>query len=115
MPGKDRIPILQPPVKRWECAHCNLKDVTREARPHTRMHNCSGLGGITAPMTEEEQRGMLQVRLKVREDYEGKDHKKTQKDEDGRPIMAVETVHDDGHTDLAVLAPIACEAKIVME
>lgn len=109
------IPILQPPVKRWECKHCNLKDVTREARPHTRMHACPGLGGITAPMLEEEQRSSAEVRVKVREDYEGKDHKKLQRDESGRPIMAVETVHEDGHTDLAVLAPIACEAKITLE
>lgn len=109
------IPILQPPVKRWECKHCNFKDVTREAKPHTRMHACAGLKGITVPMLEEEQRGRAEVRLKVREDYEGPDHRKTQKDEDGRPIMAVETVHEDGHTDLAVLAPIACNAKITME
>lgn len=109
------IPILQPPVKRWECKHCNTKDVTREARPHTRMHNCPGLGGITAPLVEEGLRGKARVRVKVREDYEGEDHGKTQKDENGRPIMAVETVHDDGHTDLAVLAPIACDAQIALE
>lgn len=107
------IPILQPPVKRWKCDHCNFKDTTREAKPHTRMHACSGLRGITAPMTEEGVRA--EVRIKYREDYEGKDHKKTQKDEDGRPVMAVETVYEDGHTDLAVLAPIAVEARVMME
>lgn len=107
-------PLLEPPIRRWECAHCNAKDVTRELQPHTRFHTCPGLGGIQAPMTEESQRGKVQVRAKVREDYEGPDRKKTQKDGDGRPIMAVETVYDDGHTDLAVLAPIACEAKIAI-
>lgn len=109
------IPILQPPVQRWECQHCNFKDVTRESKPHTRFHACAGLGGITAPMIEEARRGKEDVRVKVREDYEGKDAKKVQRDDNGRPVMAVETVHDDGHTDLAVLAPIACEAKLVME
>jgi hypothetical protein len=112
---RNEIPILPAKVRRWECKYCNLKDVTREALPHTRMHNCPGMKGITVPMLEEEQRGKAEVRLKVREDYEGPDYKKTQKDEDGRSIMAVETVHDDGHIDLAVLATIACEAKITME
>lgn len=97
------IPILQPPVKRWECKHCNFKDTTREAKPHTRMHVCAGLGGITAPMLEESQRGKAEVRVKPREDYV-RDEIVTY-DEEGTPVMAVETVHDDGHTDLAVMAP----------
>lgn len=99
------VPILQPPVRRWECKHCNIKDVTRESRPHTRFHSCPGLGGITAPMTEESMRGKLEVRVQVREDYVGKEV--VHKDEDGRPISAVETHYADGRNDVAVLAPMA--------
>lgn len=103
MPPKEKGPvILEPPVQRWECAHCNTRAVTR-GEPN-RFHMCPGLKGIMAPMTLEEERGKLLVRAKVREDYEGSDARGVQRDEDGRPIMAVETVHDDGHTDLAVLA-----------
>lgn len=101
-----RGPILEPPVRRWECQHCNAKDTTRELMPHTRYHTCPGLGGISAPMLLEEKRGKVQVRKVVREDFEGADAGKTQKDEDGVPIMAVETVHDDGRVDRAVLATV---------
>lgn len=96
------VPILQPPVQRWQCAHCNTRDVTR-GQPN-RMHHCPGLGGIMAPLVLEEDARRTLVRPVVREDYEGEDHKRTQKDENGRPIMAVETVREDGSNDLAVLA-----------
>lgn len=99
--------ILNPPVRRWECAHCNAKDVTREANPHTRMHTCPGLGGITAPMIEETMRGKARVRTVVREDYEGPDVNKVQRDENGTPIMAVVTEHEDGRVDCAVMATVA--------
>lgn len=113
MPPKEKGPvILEPPVQRWECAHCNTRAVTR-GEPN-RFHLCPGLKGIMAPMTLEEERGKLLVRAKVREDYEGADKNKVQRDEEGRPIMAVETVRDDGSTDLAVLAP-GIQARLVME
>lgn len=98
--------IFEPPVHRWECAHCNARDVTREVEPHTRFHTCPGLGNISAPMIEESKRGTVHVRKVMREDYEGADAGRTQKDDDGAPVMAIETVHDDGHTDLAVLATV---------
>lgn len=94
------IPILQQPVQRWECAHCNTRDVTR-GQPN-RMHNCPGLGGIMAPLVLEEHARRTLVRKVEREDYVGTE--KVQTDEDGRPIMAVETLHDDGSNDIAVLA-----------
>lgn len=93
-------PILQPPVQRWECAHCNTKAVTR-GEPN-RFHNCPGLRGIMAPMALEEQRGKLIVRAVAREDYEGADN--AQKNDDGIPISAVYTEHEDGRVDCAVLA-----------
>ena len=113
MPPKIRedVPILNP-RKDWECPNCNALDVTEEARPHTRMHNCAGFGGLTLPMVEkarkEEHGTRLNKRVKVspvlREDYEGKEHGLT-RDEQGRPIMAAVTEYPDGTNDVAVFAP----------
>lgn len=94
------IPILQPPVQHWQCQHCNTRDVTR-GLPN-RMHNCPGLGGIVAPLVLEEDARRTLVRARVREDYVGKDT--VQADDEGRPIMAVETLREDGSNDVAVLA-----------
>lgn len=44
-----------------------------------------------------------EIRANVREDYVGDED--VQYDEEGQPIMAVETRYADGHNDLAVLAP----------
>jgi len=54
------------------------------------------------PRAEVEER-RVKVTAKVREDYVGRDI--VDYDENGRPIMAVETEYEDGHTDLAVHAP----------
>lgn len=97
--------ILEPPRREWDCPNCVQTDITHEARPHTRMHACPGLGGIIAPFVERRpNRGRVAVRKKVREDYVGTE-RGLRYDEDGQPIMAVETEHPDGHTDLAVFAP----------
>lgn len=112
MPPKDKnVPILNA-RKEWDCPNCNAVDVTEEARPHTRMHNCAGMGGLTLPMTEKarvaEHGTMLRKKAKVtpvvREDYEGKEHGLT-RDEQGRPIMAAVTEYPDGTNDVAVFAP----------
>lgn len=98
------IPILQP-RHQWACPNCTQQDVTTESRPHSRMHACAGMSGITAPMISAhlvEDRA-AKVTAKVREDYEGREI--VTRDDRGRPIMAVETEYADGHTDLAVLAP----------
>lgn len=100
------IPILQPRHE-WACPNCSLRDVTAESRPHSRMHACAGMSGITAPMLplrDVENKG-ARVVVKVREDYVGSEIVTT--DENGTPIMAVETEYADGHTDLAVMAPMA--------
>lgn len=94
--------VLLAPVTRWVCDHCNARDVTREAAPHTRFHSCPGLKGITAPMVREGDRVKVEVRL--REDYVRSELVQT--DDDGRPVMAVVTTRDDGQ-DCAVLAPVA--------
>jgi hypothetical protein len=95
------IPILKP-EQRWECPNCMLKEVTHEAQPHTRFHACRGLKGLTAPMVPEGTR--CEVKAVEREDYVGKEIVTV--DGDNRPVMAVETVRDDGN-DVAVFAPCA--------
>jgi hypothetical protein len=90
------IPLLQP-EQRWECPNCEARDVTHEARPHTRMHTCRGLKGLTAPMVPAGTR--CKVEAKEREDYVGDEI--VTYDGEGRPTMAVEVTRDDGN-DLAV-------------
>lgn len=93
--------ILEPPVQRWECSYCNTRATTK-SQPN-RYHLCPGLKGVMAPMVLEGARGGVLVRVKVREDYVGKET--VTYNDDGVPIMAVETLHADGSNDLAVMAP----------
>jgi hypothetical protein len=95
------IPILQP-EQRWECPNCTLTDVTHEAKPHTRMHTCRGLKGLTAPMVPAGTR--CKVEAVEREDYIGSEE--VTYDGEGRPIMRVDTTRDEGN-DVAVFAPLA--------
>lgn len=94
--------LLEPPVTRWECPRCTFRDVTREAQPHTRLHTCSGLGGLTAPMVEEGAH--VKVTVEYRQDYVGSED--VQLDGEGRPVMTVRTTRDTGD-DIAVYAPTA--------
>lgn len=93
---------LTPPPKRWECANCNVTHQTTEVNPHTPFHQCAGLKGLTAPLTEFGVRS--NVTAVEREDYVGSEIVHT--DGDGRPKMAVVTERDDGQ-DVAVLVPAA--------
>lgn len=95
------IPILKP-EQRWECPNCTLTDVTYEVRPHTRMHECRGLKGLTAPFVPAGTR--CKVEAVEREDYVGEED--VTYDGEDRPIMRVETTRDDGN-DVAVFAPCA--------
>lgn len=95
------IPILRP-EQHWECPNCDLKEVTHESTPHTRMHPCRGLRGLTAPMVPEGTR--CKVVAREREDYIGKED--VAYAPDGRPVMAVETTRDEGN-DVVVFAPCA--------
>lgn len=94
--------ILEPPVRYWECPHCNTRDATREAQPHTRFHDCPGLG-ITAPMVGQGS-GDRTVAV-IREDYVGREDVRLTAD--GVPVMAIRTERPDGSNDLAVFAPTA--------
>lgn len=95
------VPILSS-ERRWECPNCTATDVTHEALPHTRFHSCRGLKGLTAPFVPAGTRA--KVEAKEREDYVGAELVAT--DGDGRPVMSVVTVRDDGQ-DCTVLAPCA--------
>lgn len=98
-----QIPMLQAPVRRWECPNCDFTDVTREVEPHSRFHACAGLNGFTAPMVPEGSKA--RVIANEREDYVGAEDVRT--DAAGRPIMSITTEHEDGHTDCVVYAPTA--------
>lgn len=86
----------------WTCPNCTFTDVTFDPRPHSRMHACKGMKGITAPMVPDGVR--CKVEAVEREDYVGKDI--AQYDGDGKAIMSVVTTRDDGQ-DTAVLAATA--------
>lgn len=95
------VPLLVP-ESRWECPNCTLTDVTRNPEPHTRMHACAALQGLTAPMVPAGTR--CKVEAREWEDYVGTEMVHT--DGTGRPFNSVEVTRDDGN-DLAVLAPCA--------
>lgn len=92
--------------RHWECPNCNLKQVTREAQPHTRFHSCPGLRGLTAPMVPAGTR--CKVEAVERGDYVGREQVQT--DGEGRPVMNVTTTRDDG-IDVAVFAPCATAGR----
>ena len=98
------IPILRPET-RWACPNCDLTDVTHNAGPHSRFHSCAGLKGISAPMIVAAEVAKVAVRAVVRADYLNGEKQET--NEDGVPIMAVETEYWDGHTDLSVNPGVA--------
>lgn len=92
--------ILLNAQQRWVCPNCASTEVT-VGQPN-RFHHCAGLLGFLAPMVLEGVR--CKVVSEEREDYlAGAD---VRRDGNGRPIMAVRTVRDDGE-DLAVYAPTA--------
>jgi hypothetical protein len=90
--------------QRWECPNCTATNVTRlpPDAVASRFHACAGLKGLTAPMVPAGTR--CKVQAIEREDYINGDLVTT--DSAGRPVMAVETIRDDG-TDRAVFAPCA--------
>lgn len=104
-----RIPVLTP-EQRWECPNCTWTDVTYEAQPHTRYHDCRGLNGLSAPMVPAGSD--CEVVAVEREDYIGRED--VTYDGENRPVMAVETRRADGSNDVAVYAPCA-NTRLIME
>lgn len=96
------LPILSAPVRRWECEHCNYRDITHEPMPHSRMHPCGGFGGLTMPMVLEGSGA--RTRVVDREDYVGREDVQYA---GGRPVMSAITEYPDGRNDLVVFAPTA--------
>ncbi|SRR6266540_1306048 len=98
------IPILQA-TKHWWCPNCNLTDVTHEVRPHTRMHSCNGLYGLTSPMVPVGQKAKSIM-------HEPDDYVKHENvtyaevDNKSRPVMNIVTTRDNGE-DCTVFAPCA--------
>lgn len=88
-------------MTRWECPNCDTKDRFNVKPGQSRMHNCPGLGGFTAPLVPE---GISAKVTKVeREDYIGREE--VTYDSDRRPIMAVNVEREDGSNDRVVFAP----------
>lgn len=94
--------VLLSGERRWECPSCDFTDVTYEAQPHTRMHACRGLRGLTAPMVPAGARA--EHRPQERGDYTNGDLVQT--DGEGRVVMSLLTIRDDGE-DCTVYAPTA--------
>jgi hypothetical protein len=93
----------------WWCPRCDVIAHTCRPEPHTQFHRCPGLAGLDAPMVPA---GVKAMTIAIeRDDYVGKEI--VTLDGNGRPIMAVEIVRDDG-TDRAVYAPCAT-AEIHLE
>lgn len=83
----------------WACPNCISTEVT-VGQPN-RFHNCPGLRGLLAPLVLDGIR--CKVVAEERQDYIGREDVPLT---DGRPVMAVRTVRDDGE-DVAVFAPTA--------
>ena len=89
----------------WFCPNCGKTErIPAVAGPHTRFHTCPKLAMLTAPMLPEGTKA--KVVAHEREDYEGADSGHLTLNADGRPIMNVETVRENGN-DLIVFAATA--------
>jgi hypothetical protein len=87
----------------WGCPNCTEVKVTRRAEPHTPFHPGRGLKGLTAPLVPAGTR--CKVEAVERQADIGRE-KGLRFDGEGRPMMGVRTVRDDGE-DFAVFAPTA--------
>lgn len=100
------VPILGV-TQVWQCpgGRCTTRARTTKPGAPAPPHQCRGLAGLTVPMVPEGTKA--EARPIERQDYIGDDLVQT--DGNGRPVMAVETVRNDGQ-DLAVYAPVATAA-----
>jgi hypothetical protein len=87
--------------RHWVCPNCEHTRVTRGIGRQVVIHTCRGLRGLIAPLVQNGVKCKIVAR--VREDYVGREH--VQVDGEGRPIMSVVTIRDDGQ-DCRVLAPV---------
>ena len=99
------VPLLGMQYEDLHCPNCGLSERVspRLAPGSSRFHNCPKLHMLSAPLVPVT--ADCKVEAIDREDYLGDEIQN--KGDDGRPYMAVETTHADGHTDLAVNAAMA--------
>jgi hypothetical protein len=109
------IPILAKTTY-WLCASCGFRDLTSEAQPHSRYHDCPAQRGLSVPLTEvkgnvDTLAGEVRHVVVEREDYEGDEHG-LRHDADGRSIQAVRTERADGSNDCHVFPAAAIASTI---
>lgn len=97
------VALFDVPVTHWECPNCDFKSATKVAGPHSHLHPCKGLAGLTVPMTPEGTR--VKITARERDDYIGSED--VQYDGNGRPVAQVITERPDGSNDVIVFAPTA--------
>lgn len=88
--------------RRWQCNACGRQHVTTSSTDgvQTPMHQCAALAGTWVPFVPANSDAV--VRVEERQDYIGKDT--VFHDANGRPIMSVYTVREDGE-DCHIFAP----------
>ena len=103
------VPILGA-TQEWECPakHCTRRARTLKPGASAPSHQCPQMRGLVVPFVRKGTRA--EMRAVERQDYIGADLVQT--DGNGRPVMAVETVRDEGR-DVAVYAPVAQAALAV--
>lgn len=95
------VPLLSA-EHRWSCPNCTATKLTREARPHTPFHPCSGFAGLMVAFVPDGTDCKIEAR--EREDYINGDLVQT--DGNGRVIMSTVTTRPDGQ-DTTIYAPTA--------
>ena len=86
----------------WACPSCGRTAVTGNVEAHTPFHPCPKAGGLDVPFVADGTKAKLVV--VERGDYIGRE--RVQLTDEGRPVMSVLTVRDDGQ-DATVYAPCA--------
>lgn len=95
----------------WFCPNCDQTDRTLPLPPNaTRFHTCPRLHMLTAPLLRAGTDAKIVA--SQREDYLGTEIQAH--GDDNRAYMNVQTVHADGHTDVAVFAPLA-QGRLTVE
>lgn len=96
--------ILPAVAQVWVCPgeRCTMRAKTTKPGAAAPPHQCRGLKGLTVPMVPEGTKA--EARPVERGDYIGSELVQT--DSEGRPVMAVQTIRDEGQ-DVTVYAPVA--------
>jgi len=86
----------------WQCNSCGRQHITKASRDgvQTPLHQCVGLAGTWVPFVPAHSDAI--IRVEERQDYIGNDM--VFHDANGRPIMSVYTMREDGE-DCHILAP----------